>query len=295
MSQERFDGLAPLPPRAREDHKGRFGHLLVVAGSLGMVGAACLTARAALRGGAGLVTLACPREVLAMAAAQLLEVMTWPLASDSAGLVPGVVEMELGPLLARASALALGPGLGRGLGTQEVVRRLARSVTLPAVLDADALYAFRADGVMLGVPAGPRVITPHVGEFARLTGDDPWKVATDRPAAARRLALETGAVVLLKGGPGVVAQGQELRPCRGGNPGMATAGMGDVLTGLVGGLLAQGLGDGDAARLGMELHACAGDLAAQELGMDGLIASDVLERLPRAFKLLRAEQAKGTR
>lgn len=269
--------VAPLlPARAADAHKGRFGHLLVVAGSPGKSGAAVLCARGALRAGAGLVTVATSRPVQPLVAIQQAEVMTESVASPAAAL----------KLLAARDALAIGPGLGTSAATRSLVTTILAKRRLPAVADADALNLF--EGRRLRAGKHPLVITPHPGEAARLLGSSAAAVQADRLGSARRLAEATGAVVLLKGRHTVVAEPSGAAAINStGNPGMATAGMGDVLTGVVGAFLARGIPARDAARLAAYVHGDAGDRAAGLRGQEGLIATDAVEALPAALAALR--------
>ncbi|MEJ2515968.1 MAG: NAD(P)H-hydrate dehydratase [Gammaproteobacteria bacterium] len=254
-----------LAPRTRDAHKGAFGHVLVVGGEEGMGGAARMAAEAALRAGAGLVSVATrPVHVPAVLAARP-EVMCRGLDDPDA----------LAPLLDRATVLALGPGLGRSDWSRALYRKAA-AAGLPTVLDADGLNLLAEDADR----RDDRVITPHPGEAARLLGIDTTEVQADRPAAARALAQRFGGVAVLKGAGTVVAREEgPLWICDRGNPGMASGGMGDVLTGVIAGLAAQ-LGDlHTAARLGVLAHALAADDAASAGGERGLAAGDVLDRL----------------
>ena len=270
---EEEDARALLPARERDAYKGTFGHVLAVAGSEGMAGAACLCVSAALRGGCGLATLACPLPVLY--AAQTLAPCAMARAV-SAGSHLGVDAAEpLCELSAGKSALALGPGLGRAEESWLAILDLAESDT-PKVLDADALFLLAAHG---GNPGKNTVLTPHAGEMARLLRTDAAEVAKNPMESARRLAQETGACVLLKGATTVIAQGEELSMNLTGCDGMATGGCGDVLTGLIAALLAQGLSSYEAARLGAYWHGRAGEAAQAEKGARAMTAWDLLERL----------------
>ena len=265
-----------LPPRPPDAHKGTFGHLLVVAGSVGKAGAAVLVARGALRAGAGLVTVASPAAARAEVAVQQAEVMTEPLPPDGEGVLA---------LARNRDALAIGPGLGMAPPVPALVRALLEGRDGPAVLDADglnvsALAELRAQR--------PLVLTPHPGEAARLRGTTAAEIQGDRLGHARAIAAATGAVVLLKGRRTVVAAPDGRAAFNGsGNSGMATAGTGDVLTGVLGAFLARGMEAFDAARLGAFVHGDAGDRAAAVLGEDGMIASDLLAHLPAALRALR--------
>jgi NAD(P)H-hydrate epimerase len=269
---------ALVPPRPPDAHKGDAGRLLVVAGSPGKSGAAHLALLGALRGGAGLVTLAAREEVLPFALAGRPEAMSVPLVG-SGPLSSG----DLGPLLAAArgmDAVAVGPGIPRGPETARLLRDFLDQARLPAVLDADALNALaEAPGGVAGL-AAPAVLTPHPGEMARLARCDIAAVQADRIGFAAACAREWGCVVVLKGARTVVAD-PDGPPCviPTGNPGMATGGTGDVLAGLCGALLAGGLPARDAARVGAFVHGAAGDLAEERFGERGLLASDLGEAL----------------
>ncbi len=277
--------LPRLKPRSPQSHKGHYGHLLVVGGSRGMAGAVALAGMAALRSGAGLVTLAVPREVQPVVAAIEPAYMVWPLECDGQGRLTPQATEQLGPLLERATAVALGPGLGRSDALNELVRRLYLQVELPLVLDADGLNALAAQGVPEGAPAA-RVLTPHPGEFARLARVATAEIARDRPGLAWRFACRYRLTLVLKGHRSVVCDPDHVSENLTGNPGMATGGSGDVLTGVVGALLAQGLPPYPAARLAVFVHGKAGDLAAAELGQVAMTASDLLEFLAPAWQSL---------
>jgi ADP-dependent NAD(P)H-hydrate dehydratase len=273
-----------LRPRQPEGHKGTYGRVLVVAGSRGMSGAAVLCASAALRGGAGLVRLAVPAEVLPIVAASNPCYTTAALPQDEQGrlgapAVPVVLELVGGN-----SAVALGPGLGQSPEISTLVRDVLEQTSAPLVLDADALNVLVHQQGSLGRHAGPVILTPHPGEFARLTGLDPATIHAERRERAVRYAATHGVILVLKGHGTVVTDGKQVFINPTGNPGMATGGSGDVLTGLLAALLGQGLEPFVAAQLGVYLHGLAGDLARDHLGEASLIASDLLQYLPAAFR-----------
>jgi NAD(P)H-hydrate epimerase len=272
-----------LPPRRADANKGDFGRALVVAGSRGMSGAAVLCGGAALRGGAGLVRLAVPASLLPLVAPANPCYMTAPLPEDGAGRLAAAARDELLGLLPWATAVAVGPGLGRSPDLEGLLEDLVTRAEVPLVLDADALNGLAPRPDALRRRRAPTVITPHPGEFARLTGQSIPAVQADRRAQAARFAREHGVVVVLKGAGTVVADGRRVYVNTTGNPGMATGGTGDVLTGLTGALLAQGLETFAAAQLAVYLHGRAGDLARDEVGEASLVASDLLASLPRAF------------
>jgi NAD(P)H-hydrate epimerase len=277
-----------LPLRDPRAHKTSVGRVLVTGGSPGLTGAVTLAARGALRAGAGYVRCAVPAGLADVLAVKLTEAM--PLAC------PETVDRTLSTAaLARvlelaqsADVMALGSGLSRDAESAELARRLVRDAPCPLVVDADALNALAAEPASLGRRGvSDRVFTPHVGEMARLTGLGAEEIEADRIDVARRFAERWQAVVVLKGAPTVIASPAGpaiVNPT--GNPGLATAGTGDVLTGVIAALLAQGLAPLDAAGLGVYVHGMAGDLAAAERGQLGMIAGDVAEMLPQALLAL---------
>lgn len=254
-----------LPPRARAAHKGNYGHVLAIGGDAGMGGAIRLCGEAALRVGAGLVSVATRAENVTALNAGRPELMAHAVADDA----------TLGVLIERASVLALGPGLGKS-DWSRALWRAALAAGKAMVIDADALNLLASHAHALPAEC---VLTPHPAEAARLLGVDTEQIARDRFAAVRELAKRHRCVVVLKGAGSLIAHPQgEIAVCPWGNPGMASGGMGDVLTGVIAGLLAQGLDAWRAARLGVALHAQAGDAAAAD-GEAGLIASDLFEHL----------------
>jgi NAD(P)H-hydrate epimerase len=300
--------LPELPPRRADSHKGDYGRALVVGGSRGMSGAVALAGRATLRSGAGLVTLAVPLVVQNVVAEFEPSYMTHGLADENGH----IARAATGAVIVKASeatAVAIGPGLGRSDVLTEFVEAVYHAVHQPMVVDADALFALAQRPAVLFAPGGPRVLTPHPGEFQRLTGK-PYKESERIEAAAefargeddlhwafRRKTGEhtesnvvstepTETVVVLKGHRTIVTDGSRVSINQTGNPGMATGGSGDVLTGVITALVCQGMSPFDAARLGVHVHGLAGDLAAAELGQVSLIASDLVEYLPRAFLAL---------
>jgi hydroxyethylthiazole kinase-like uncharacterized protein yjeF len=280
-----------LPPREPGTHKGDYGHALIVAGSPGKGGAAILAARAAVRAGAGLVTAAVPEPVLPVVDLGSVESMTLPLPAGGSGQIAAAAADRVLEAARGKSVLAMGPGLGQEEETAETIRRIAREVPLPLLLDADGINAFAGRAADLAGRSVETVLTPHPGELGRLLGVAAAGVQEDRIALARRAAAETEAVVVLKGHRTLVATpAGEVHVNPTGNPGMASGGTGDVLTGLIAGLLAQGLTALDAARLGVYLHGLAGDLAAAEMGEVGLTAGDLVDFLPAAFQELEGER-----
>jgi len=280
--------LPRLAKRRPEAHKGDFGHVLVLAGSRGMVGAGCLAAWGALRGGAGLVTVGCPKSLYPMFADKLTEAMGLPLPETKLG---GLSEKALKPVLEFAEGckvVAVGPGLGRDPETAELVRALAAELDHVLIIDADGLNAFAGRAEAFAERKGPTLITPHPGEMGALTG------ATAADVGERRedLAIEFASrfevfAVLLKGAHTVVTDGERLYVNNTGNPGMATGGSGDVLTGVAAALVAQRLDHFEAGALAAYVHGLAGDVAARKYGQISMIAGDIVSCLPAAFESYR--------
>lgn len=279
---EPSDVSAWLPARDADTHKRASGVLVVVAGSRGMTGAPRLIATAAGRIGAGLITVAAPVGSMPHIQAGLTEPTFLGLPETLDGTVSEEAAAVLLERLEAADALAIGPGLTTDDETMTFVRDVVRRSPVPVVLDADGLNAFSGDGGALAGRRSDAVLTPHVGEFARLTGVRQRDLDADRPAHVRALAKQTGAVALLKGSRTVIADPDgRLFVNVTGSPALATAGTGDVLTGMVGGLLARGIAPLESAAAGAYLHGLAGLFAGRDLG-EGAIAGDVLERVPEA-------------
>ena len=285
---------AYLPRRQPSSHKGTFGHAGIIAGSVGKTGAAAMAARAALRIGAGLVTVAVPTSVNDVLESKLLEVMTVPMPETKARTFARTALDRLVAFMSARTAVAIGPGLSTHPETVELVQALTKLLDRPAVLDADALNALTGRTALLASCKTPPIITPHPGEMARLEADaTPQTVNSDRIGFASRFARERGLFVVLKGARTVVARPDgTVAVCPTGNPGMATAGTGDVLTGMMVGLLAQGVPSWEAACAATYLHGTAGDLAAVRTGQAGLIAGDVIEEIPHALRLIHQASSK---
>lgn len=285
--------LPPLPERPPEAHKGVFGDVLVVAGSVGMTGAGALCGMAALRAGAGLVTWAIPESLNAIAELLSLEIITLPI-PQTGGQAPSIAAREHLTEAARgAKACAIGPGLPVAGETGELMRLVVPETHGPLVVDAGALTAIGKDWKILRKRKHPTVVTPHPGEMARLVDKTADEVTSRREELAKKYASVSGAVVLLKGKDTLVTDGKEVYINTTGNAGMATAGSGDVLSGLIAGLLAQGMEAFDAAKLGAHLHGLAGDIAAHMMGEHSLIASDILDALPEAFQAYDKDEGDG--
>ena len=282
-----------MPPRPLSSHKGSYGRVLVVAGSTGMTGAAALTSEAALRAGAGLVTLATPKHLNPILEGLLPEVMTLPLPETDAGsLSVSATSAILEFTVKTKSVLAIGPGLSQHPETVSLVHQLIREnreqgLNLRMVIDADGLNALAQDRETVSFLNRDTVLTPHPGEMARLTNTSVPVLEKDRIRTAQQFANEHGVTLVFKGAPTVTSDPNgNLWINSTGNPGMATGGMGDVLTGVIAGLMAQGIPSENAAALGVYLHGLAGDIAAERTGMHGLIASDVLKLVPKAISSL---------
>lgn len=276
--------LPVLPPRRPDSHKGDYGTVLVVAGSRGMMGAAVLAATAALRSGAGLAILVVPDTLVPVA-------MTMQVCAT----VRGVGDTGLGAFSAgsaeeilaiKGDVAVIGPGIGNSPSTMMALQELVQRVEIPFVLDADGLNAFAGNRETLRQCRAPHVLTPHVGEMARLSGKTAAAIQAAREASAAEEAKATGGILVLKGHRTVVTDGTLTWINETGNPGMATAGSGDVLAGVIGALIGQGLSAWDASRLGVYVHGLAGDHAAAEKGQLSLISSDLLDTLPLAFRSL---------
>ncbi len=264
-----------LPLRGNETHKGNHGHVLLIGGSVGFAGAIAMAARAALRSGAGLVSVLTPETVWPMVAnAAGPEVMVHPFPDI------GKLNIDFSRDWKKVSSVVIGPGLGRSDQTQALVEKLLLTCNVPVVLDADALCI---EPAMIAAAGCPVVLTPHPGEFERLFGEP----VTDRWAQARAASDQTGKTLVLKGAGTVVADLRyKLGVNMSGNPGMATGGSGDVLSGIIAALLGRGMDPFDAAITGVHLHGLAGDIAADEMTQEAMIATDIIHALPDAFRMI---------
>ncbi|WP_254507709.1 NAD(P)H-hydrate dehydratase [Anatilimnocola floriformis] len=285
--------LPQLQPRKPDSHKGDFGRALLIGGSYGMAGAISLSGMACLRSGAGLVRLAVANKTLPMVAAYDPCYMTTPLNCDDTGefAMPAVID-ELLPLTENATCVAIGPGLGRSEVRTRIVQHLYERLTQPLVVDADGLNALAEIAQRNGRPpiaAGPRIFTPHPGEFSRLANRK-FDSRDEQIAAAKVFAKEWNVVLVLKGQHTLITDGTQHEINQTGNPGMATGGSGDVLTGIITALVCQRLSPFDAAVLGCHVHGLAGDLAAGEMGQVSLIATDINRFLPDAFRSLESSE-----
>lgn len=291
MELERVEVVPSLPPREAEGHKGTYGRVMVVAGSRALIGAAALTANGALRGGAGLVMVATPQIIQPHVLSLCPCAISLPLACEGGELSADAVR-QVREALARNDVAAVGPGLATGVPQQMLLRALLEQ-DKPLVLDADGLNNLVGIDDWAALRRGPVVLTPHPGEMARLIGRSTKDVQADRQGIAvsavrdwtdRRTLDGPPLVLLLKGHGTIVTDGRRLYVNATGNPGMATGGVGDVLTGVIAALIAQGLPVFEAAVLGAFVHGLAGDIAAERMGQVSLIATDVLDHLPAAFQ-----------
>jgi NAD(P)H-hydrate epimerase len=282
--------LPRLSPRKSYGHKGTYGTVLVVAGSRGMSGAAVLVGRGALHSGAGLVRVACPSCIQDIVSAGNPCYTTFGISQHADGSFSESAIEDLTLLAAQADVVACGPGLGQGAAVSSFVRALLKVlVDVPVVLDADGLNAISPLGNAIGNRSAPIVFTPHPGEFARLLGKSVQDVLEDREALAVNFAKRSGVILLLKGSGTLVTDSRRLYRNSTGNPGMATGGSGDVLTGTIAALIGQGLTAFDAAVLGSWVHGKAGDIAASKLGYVGMTSADLADSLPAAFRQIETD------
>lgn len=271
--------LSILPDRDPWGHKGSFGKILLLCGSLGFTGAAYLSVMGALRTGAGLTFLGVPESIYAIEAVKLNEPVVFPLPDEhgklSADAIPEILHR-----LPNMDAVLIGPGLGQSAGTLEVVKAVLNHAECSVVLDADGINVIAAHRDIVRGRTAPTIVTPHDGEFARLGG----KIGLDRMASAKWLAEDLGCIVLLKGHETCITDGKTCYRNLTGNPGMAVGGSGDVLSGIIVSLLGQHVAPLEAAAAGAWLHGAAGDLCAAELGQYGMLPTDMLQKLPRLLK-----------
>lgn len=281
--------LPKIPSRKPDTHKGDYGRVLVLAGSSGMTGAACLCSSAALRAGAGIVTLGIPESLHGIVASKLTCIMTHPLPETHVKTLSDLGRQDILDFSQRFDVVAIGPGLSQHLETKRLVLWLLQSLDIPVVLDADGINALADNPGALYQVKKQIILTPHPGEMARLTG-----VSSTQEIQSRRLEVSQmfvrgrdNVTLVLKGHQTLVMNEEKFYVNTTGNPGMATAGAGDVLTGMISAFLGQSYTPFDAAQLGVYLHGLAGDLAAREVGEISLIATDILDKLPKAFMIYR--------
>ncbi len=275
-----------LLKRKPDTHKGDYGHVLIVGGSRGLSGAVCLSAKAALRSGAGLVTVGVPKSLNDIFEIKLTEAMSLPLAEEEGALSQEAFS-NIKSFLKKIDLIVLGPGAGLGISTRKLIIRIIKEIDKPMVVDADALTALALNPeVLLKRKTKTLVLTPHLGEFSRLVKLDVGKIKKKRKELVKKFALRYNLTLILKGSSTLVSDGRRIFENNTGNPGMATAGSGDVLSGIIAGLLSQGVDQFKAAKVGVYLHGLAGDFALRDKTQNCLIASDIIEYLPSTIKRL---------
>lgn len=285
----RADLYALVPPRPRQAHKGCYGHVLIIGGGAGFTGAAAMAAAGAVRSGAGLVSALVPAGIAGAVAATVPEAMVHPAPETEQGTLRADCLDALGGTLDAYDAVVVGPGLTSCDASASLVRRVLKESRVPLLLDADALNVCAGSPELIATCGAPTIITPHPGEMARLMGWSTDDVQVDRFGCARKVAVATGSVVVLKGAGTVVTQeGRMLQVNLTGNPGMASGGMGDVLSGVIAALLARGCAVYDAARLGVWLHGRAADRVCERSSQAGLTAMDVIDEIPVTYRELSA-------
>lgn len=273
------DILEILPNRRPDSHKGDYGRVLLLCGSRGYTGAAAMAAMGALRSGAGMVYLAVPESIYVIEAVKLTEPVVLPM-PDANGMFSSETSEQLVNLLPKMDAVLIGPGIGCSDGTYVTVKYILEQFNGPVILDADGINVLQGHIDILRGRTSPTILTPHIGEFRRLTD----QVSSDRIFDAIRLATDTGTVVLLKGNKTVITDGDDVYVNPTGNPGMAVGGSGDVLGGIIAALLGQGISPILAAACGAWLHGAAGDICAEQIGQYGMLPTDMLQVLPRLLK-----------
>jgi NAD(P)H-hydrate epimerase len=279
-----IEALPKLKPRKPDAHKGDFGRVCIIGGCIGMSGAAALAGRAALRAGAGLVRVAVPKSVLPIVASIEPSYTTIPLAEDSSGKISAKARNTILDAVSENDCLAFGPGIGTSGALRLILETLIEQGHLRLLIDADGLNTLSAIKDWPDRLKAKLVLTPHPGELKRLwSGLFREQLPPDRQDQAGKLAKRTKTTVALKGAGTVVTDGKKVYINKTGNPGMATAGSGDVLTGVITALIGQGLSNFDAAVLGVYIHGLAGDIAAEKYGQISLIATDIIDLLPNAF------------
>ena len=271
--------LSILPDRDENAHKGDFGKILLLCGAKGYTGAAYLAAMGALRSGAGLVFLGVPESIYAIEAIKLNEAVVFSLA-DEGGKLSSAAIPEILQRLPHMDAVLIGPGLGQSDGVFQVVKAVLEQADCPVVLDADGINLIAPHKDIVRGRTAPTILTPHMGEFARLGGQAGMK----RQSAAEEMARDLGCIMLLKGHHTVITDGETTYINPTGNPGLAVGGSGDVLAGIIAALLGQGIAPLEAAACGAWLHGAAGDICAAEIGQYGMLPTDMLSALPRLLK-----------
>jgi len=277
--------ISKIPERKVDTHKGDFGHVFVIAGSIGMTGAAYLASQAALLSGSGIVTCGIPKSLNAIMEIKLTEVMTLPLPETKETSFALKAEGDILGFSEKADVLAIGPGISRHEDTQKLVKKLLNGVKKPVVLDADGIIALMDNCEILKNRTSPTVMTPHPGELSAVTGKDVSEIQGNREGIASYFAKRYNTVLVLKGHRTVVADPNgNIYVNKTGNSGMSTAGAGDVLTGMIASFIGQGIEPYSSSIIGAYLHGLAGDIAARENGQFSMIAGDILKKLPMAIK-----------
>ncbi|MBN1445365.1 MAG: NAD(P)H-hydrate dehydratase [Candidatus Omnitrophica bacterium] len=270
--------------RQKDTHKGDYGHLFILGGSPGLTGAVCLAGNAAMRSGCGLATIGIPASLNAIIEIKMTEAMSLPLPETASGRFSA---NAAGPALefinGKADAVLIGPGISTLEETAEFVKKIVEHAEKPLIIDADAITIVSGAKLLLKKRRGAVILTPHPGEMSRLTGLAVKEIQKRREKTAREFADKHDVIVILKGYRTVITDGKNTCMNLTGNPGMATAGSGDVLAGIAGSFLAQGYGAFESAKYAAYIHGLAGDIAAKETGETPLIASDIIEKLPSAF------------
>lgn len=279
-----MDALPALPQRTQDSHKGTYGRILVIAGSAGMLGSGALASRAALRSGAGLVTWAVPLGLSSVASSFVPELIIQPVPETAQKSLSVDAREHLLEAAMEVDAVILGPGLPVAGESGELMRLLISEINAPLIIDAGALRAIGTDLRPVKRRKSPTVLTPHPGEMAGLCAKSIEEITLAREESARNIAEQSGGVVVLKGSNTVIDNGVDFTINKTGNSGMSTAGSGDVLCGVIAALIGQGMEAYDAAVLGVHLHGAAGDLAAADKGEYGMIAGDIIDNLPYAFR-----------
>lgn len=273
------DVLAMLPDRDIHAHKGSFGRILFLCGSIGYTGAAALSAMAALRAGAGLVYLGVPESIYQIEATKLLEPIVFPLPEEHGRFSRSAID-TLKNMVFNMDAVLVGPGMGVSDGTFAITEWILNNASCPVVLDADGINILCDHKDILRGRTYPTILTPHTGEFNRFIGE----VCTDKTEQTVKLAKDLGVIIAHKGNATVVSDGERVYINKTGNPGMAVGGSGDVLAGVITALIGQGIDPLNATAAGVWLHGAAGDICAQEIGQYGMLPSDMLTALPRLLK-----------
>ena len=281
---EKKDIAACFNPRKFQSHKGSYGHLLVIGGSTGKTGAASLCANAAMRSGTGLVTLGIAKSLNQSIEPQVIEPMTHPLPETDKGFLSDNCFEEILSLLKNKQALALGPGIGTHEATKKLVHNLIKKSEVPMVIDADAINCIAQNTAVLKMKKAPTILTPHPGEMARLCNMSPKDIQADRIGIASQFAKDHDVILVLKGAQTIISMNNGRSfICPTGNPGMASGGMGDVLTGLIAGFCAQGFTPENASLAGVFIHGMCADRLANDVGAFGFVASDIIQIIPKTI------------